>query len=256
MRGESDREVKILLIFLEHPGGLRWGELWNIVDEQDICAKETLSKILKGWMEPPSSLIEINDLGIYTLGLTEPIAQILREGAYDVSNQIDRFLQALYDGFAQAKEQQAELFYNLATLYLQSKVTKMSLSTFVLFPFFFDKRIRELWLRGQKYAFDVVFDKSDEISERLFKIKISHEPPMDFALNVIIAPRLEQCDRQLALINKQLSDLVGKLPIKDDTKRKIESQLISEPLLKTFSKQHLALTKLIRALEKAKKKVS
>lgn len=245
MTDKLDREVKVLLIFLEHPGGLGFVELWNIVQKQKICAKGTLKKMLDTWMG--QGIIEKNELGRYTLGLTEPVAQLIKKGEYELPKQVESFLETLYKGYEQTGKKQAELFAQLAISYLGKRLRQMILTTWLLFPFLYDSKVREIWFQGHKYALIILLDKSDEISQKFYKTKISHAFRIDSVQEKFMIPQLELLTRRIKLENQKIADLMDQLDIEDELKRKLTSQLVSEPFLDVLVKEYEAFAKVIRA---------
>ena len=227
MSEELERETKVLLIFLEHPGGLRFMELWRVVEDKKICARVTLKKMLNKWME--QSLVEKSKLGRYTLGLTEPVAQFIKKTEYELPKQLKRFLDILYEGYKQSGEKQTGLFAQLAASYLLTRARQIILTTWLLFPFLFDRKVREIWFQGHKYALYLLFDKLDEISQKFYKTKISHAVRISSVQEKFMIPQLELLARQVKLEKKKIADLIDQLDIEDDTKRKLTSQLASEP---------------------------
>jgi hypothetical protein len=248
-----DRKIRILFILLEHPGGLKPMELWKEVKKQDICARPTLKKVLDELIAPPSPLIEMDQKGYYSLGLGEPISQIIREGSSQVSDQIDRFLKILYETCNLSDKAQIELYYKLGTLFLQSKISKTLLTTSILVPFFYDSRIRELWLYSQKFVFDLVYQKMDEMSERFLKIKISRELEIHPEMDELVSSKLEEINKQQTLIDNQLLDLILQLNIADDLKISLIHQVSSKPLTRAISKEQKSIARIIRALKEGRK---
>lgn len=227
MDSEIDRKMTVLLIFLEHPGGLRYAELWRIVEDQKICAKGTLNKLLKELME--QDLIVKSKLGRYTLGFTESIAQMIQKSSYVVPEQVERFLDTLYKGYEQSGEKQAELFGQLSASYLEMKLRQMNFMIWLLFPFLFDNKVRKIWFQGYEYALDILFDKFDEISQKFFGMKISYALQTKYVQEKFWTPQLELLTRSTKLANKKIADLINQLDIKDDAKRELKSQIASEP---------------------------
>lgn len=223
---KRDREIKLLLVFLEHPGGLHFAELWGIVEDQKICAKETLSKQLKEWRE--QDLIEKTRMGRYTLGFTEPVAQMIKKSSYVVPEQVGRFFNILYKGYEQSGEKQAELFAQASSSYLEMKLRQMNLMIWLLFPFLFDNKVRRIWFQGYKYVLDLLFDKFDEISQKYFGMKISLALQTNYVQEKFWKPQLELLPRSIKLANKKIADLINQLDINDNAKRELKSQLASE----------------------------
>ena len=224
---KMDREIKLLLIFLEHPGGLRFAELWRIVEDQKICAKETLNKQLDKLKE--QGLIEKTSMGRYTLGFTESVAKMIQKSSYVFPKHVERFLNILYKGYKQSGEEQPELFAQVAASYLAMKLRQMNLMIWLLFPFLFDNKVRQIWFQGYKYALDLLFDKFDKISQKFFGMKISLALQTKYVQEKFWAPRLEWLPRSIKLADKKIADLINQLDIKDDAKRELKSQLASEP---------------------------
>jgi hypothetical protein len=250
---DLERKTRVLLILLEHPGGLKKMELYKIVKSQKICARDTLSKILKELSAPPSPLIEKDQLGNYTLGLVEPISQIIREGSSQVSGQIDKFLEILYETYNPSDKTQIELYYKLGTLFLQSKISKTVLTTSILVPFFYDSRIRDLWLYSQKFVFDLVYQKMDEMSEKLLKIKMSRELEIRPEMDELVSSKLKEINKQLALVDHQLLDLICQLNIADNLKISLIHLVSSKPLTQAISKEQKSIARIIRALKEGRK---
>jgi len=225
-RKKVGREMEVLLIFLEHPGGLRFMELWRIVKGQNLFAKGTLAKTLKSLME--QGLIEKNRLGRYTLGFTESVAQLIQKSSYVVPKQVEKFLYLVYKGYEQSGEKQAELFAPLAASYLEMKLRQMNFMIWLLFPFLFDNKVREIWFKGYKYALGLLFDKFDEISQKFYGMKISRALETKYVQEKFWTPQLELLSRTIKSADKKTADLINQLDIKDDVKRELKSQLASE----------------------------
>jgi len=253
MRARRDREVEVLFIFLEHPGGLKPMELWKIVEKRKICARETLGDILDELTASPSPLVKKDDQGNYTLGLVEPLLHIFREGGSEVANQVNTLFQVLYNICDRSDKKQIELCHKIGTLYLQGKVKKSVLTTLLLLPFFYDGKIRKMWLYTQKYVFDTVFEKLDEISKEFYGKEISRELEVSPEMDALLSVMLEKSGKELALINSQIFSLVDQLSTGDDVKDKLKQLVRSEPLLTVYSKEYRTIAKLIRTLEEAQR---
>jgi hypothetical protein len=247
-----DRKIKVLFIFTDHPGGLKLMELWEEVKKQDICARPTLRKVLDELTAPPSPLIEKDQFGKYTLGLGEPISQIIREGSSQVADQIDKFLEILYKTCNPSDKAQIELYNKLGTLFLQSKISKTVLTTSILVPFFYDSRIRELWLYSQKFVFDIVYQKMDEMSEKLLGIKMSRELEIRPEMDELVSSKLKEISKQLALVDNQILDLICQLNIADNLKISLIHLISSKPLTQAILKEQKSIARIIRALKEGK----
>lgn len=253
---DLNRKIRILLIFLEHPGGLGFNELAGIAHGLDICSRGTVSKILDELAAPPSPLIAKDEQGKYTLGLIGPISQIIREGSSRILEQTDKFLNILYETFDPSNKLQVELYYKIGSLFLSSKLNRTTLTTSFLVPFFYDDRIRTLWLYSQKFAFDTIYHKWDEMSEKFFKRKISHELEITPEMDGYISGRLKEINEQLTRCDNQVRNLILELSISDDSKRSMIRLIDSKPLTQLIAKEERSIAKPIHALREAKESVS
>ena len=255
MRTELDRKIKVLFILLDHPGGLKFMELFEIVrkeKKEETFARGTLRKVLDELTAPPSPLVIKDDREHYVIGLVDPLLQIFSEES-KVSSQADRFFQILYKGCNRSDKKQIAICLKLGNLYLQDKLKKLKVMFLFLQPFLGDSRIRELWIYSEKYILDVVYKKTDEMIEELTKIK----PPVLLEISQEtdekISEDLKKNGRELAVINSLILDLINQLETKDEVKKELKQEVQSESLLKVYSEEPRTITKFIRTLEKTQK---
>jgi len=236
-------------------------ELVHLIEKQGvckrICSKNTVRRILSRLMEPPIPLVKKDKSGKrtrYTLGLTEPIARIFKEGEYDTFVQAPKFLDLLSKAYKQSQEKQRDLFHGIANAYIDMRVYQLNLLTTLLTPLFYDKKIRELWFLGQMSTFNLVFEKRDELLEKFFKIRAA-DNFSDIINDKKWVSHVEELADGIRLRNDVVRDFVNQLSIGDDVKSQLGSYLLTEPILKVLSDEPRELMKLIRALEEIKRKV-
>jgi hypothetical protein len=227
MEKDEIREIKFLQIFFEHPGGLRPMELWNIVKERKICAKKTLYKLLDDFED----LIIKNELGRYTLKLGEDLIRMLQEPFCDVPKDIAAFFNTLFEEYKQLRKNRNELF-EVASLYVAVKAKHMEYMKLLLAPFFYDARIREIWYKNERYTTDLLWEKHDELSQKLYGVQLSKlmtsKMVMKQFLNDYLDPLLGKELWQIKSLSKRIAELIRQLDIKAEAKQKLLAQLPTE----------------------------
>jgi hypothetical protein len=213
----------ILRIFLDNPGGLRYDEFMRVVKERKICARGTANKIRKEFMN--AGLIKYTTLGRYTLGFSELLSQSITKGCYMLPGQVQSFLDVLYKEFEETDKGQAGLFSQVAVSYIGIRISQMNQNVWYLFPLLYDKRVREVWFFGQKYALDFFCEKMNEISQRFIGEKLSDLLLNKFVQNEYLKPQLESLTSTIIQEFKKIDELIDQLNVKDATKRDIKSQL-------------------------------
>lgn len=245
---DVDRRNRVLLIFIENPGGLRFDEVKKIaVDDLKICSKSTLRKVLGDLTS--SGLLSKDPRRNYTLGLIEPFAQIIREGNSGTMEQIAKFFKILYQAFDLSDKSQGEVFYKVGTSFLVSKVNRTLLTTAFLVPFFYDSKIRELCLYSQKFAFDALYKNWDEMSEKFLKKKMSHDLEITPEMEEYISSKLKEINGELARNDSDVIDSILKLNIGDAPKVSLTRLIYSKPWTNFFAKEEKSIGKLVRALK-------
>jgi DNA-binding HxlR family transcriptional regulator len=215
----------MLRILLEHPGGLRFEEFWKIVESQKICAKGTFNKRLKELVE--EGLIAKDALNHYTLGLTQPMAQKIMESGYKLPEKAESFLEVLYMTYEQDVKKETGVYAEIGIRYLLNEQRNLLSWTWLLFPFLFDKKIRELWFIGHANALNFLFEKLDEISKRFLGVKLSRAFSTKSVIEEHMVPQIETLIEQIKLENGKIIELVDQLDIPNDQKEKIKQQIKS-----------------------------
>jgi hypothetical protein len=250
---------------LEHPTGLRYDKVCAIAMAKDnrlyVGAKGTVDRLLSELTSPPSPLVvkEKGKFGRYVLNLVEPIQQIISDGGPQVSDQIDKFLKILYENCDFNDEKQKQMCWSIGITFLQSKFTKIFLTTSILLRFFSDAKVRELWLHSQGFIFDLIYQKMDEIAEKFSGIKnYTSKLENSDEMAEYVSSRIEPVNKQMAEIDLIILNLICNSSMTDDTKRRLiaVSNKDSKSLTQIISKQEKASKKLIGALKEAKKNIS
>lgn len=219
----DSREMKILRIFLDYPGGLRYEEFMGVVKNRKICARGTADKILKEFVN--AGLIKYTTLSRYTLGFSESLSQWITKGCYMLPGQVQSFLDILYKKFEETDKGQAGLFAQVAVSYIGIRISQMNHNMWCLFPFLYDKRVREVWFFGHKYVLDFFCEKMNEVSQRFFGEKLSNLLLNKFVQDKYLKPQLEPLMSTIIQEVKKIGELIDQLNVKDATKRDIKSQL-------------------------------
>lgn len=219
---EQDRKMKVLRIFLENPGGLHFSELWKIVNERNVCAKQTLVKILKDLEE--KGLVVINELGRYTLGFSEALSQKIIKGCYDLQEEAQRFLDILCKEYEHAKEQ-SNLFAQVAIAYIGTRIHLMNLVAWSLFPFFFDARVRQVWFLCHKYALDFVCETMNDISQQFLGVKLSNLLLEKSVQDTYLKPQSESYAFEVRQKVDNVVSLIDQLNVKDTAKHELKRML-------------------------------
>jgi len=241
----------VLIILLENPGGLPYSQLLSHAQKKGIKNKTRFSRILKRLTKPPWSLVERDASGNYTLGIVDPIARILKSGEFDAIEQVSEFLNLLYNVYEKSEKKQNDLFYHLVADYIISRVNQLSLITSFLTVFFYDRKIRELWLEGQRKIFDMAYEKRFEITEKFFKIRPS-DTITDEELNERVILPIKKQMEGIEILNRRIIDNIEKINTENDTKLKLEGYLKTEPLLKVLSEEPKGIIKFINSVKELK----
>jgi hypothetical protein len=227
-RQEQDRTMRLLRIFLEHPGGLHFSELWKIVNERGICAKQTLVKNLEEFRE--QGLIVINELGRYTLGFSESLSQKIIKGCYELTEEAQSFLGILYREYEHADKGQSSLYAQVAVSFIGSRVHLMNLIAWLLFPFFFDMKVRKVWFFCHENALGFFCEKMNDISQQFLGVKLSdlllNKPVQDMYLR----PQLESFALEVRREIEKTTGLIDQLNVKDATKYELK-RMLKKPIL-------------------------
>ncbi|MEM3572861.1 MAG: hypothetical protein QXJ62_01325 [Nitrososphaeria archaeon] len=216
------KRIEVLRIFLEYPGGLHFSELWKIVNQRNVCAKQTLVKILKDLEE--RGLVVVNDLGRYTLGFSEELSQKIIKGCYELQEDVQKFIEILYKEYEHAKEQ-SSLFAQVAIAYIEAGINLMNFIAWSLFPFFFDVRVRQVWFLCHKYALDFICEKMNDISQQLIGVKLSDLFLEKSVQDIYLKPQLESNTLKIRQKIEDVAGLIDQLNIEDTAKHELKRLL-------------------------------
>lgn len=270
---EFEKKTKLLFILLENPTGLRYNEVCKIATaakDKDgeknrwyIGARGTVDRLLKELTKPPSPLLvkdrpASDKYARYTIGLVEPIRQLFSEGGPQLSSQIDKFLKILYKNCDFKDKKQRESCWDLGNSFLNSEFAKAVLISSILFHYFSDNRVRELWLHSQGYIFDAVFQKLNEITEKFYGIKNFTTCALENSDETAstIASEIEPLLKKIAETDKKTLDLICQSNMPDNVKGNLVRLFVgSRPLTQAISKEEKTARRIFIALEEAKKNI-
>jgi len=253
MDSNSDKKRKILWVFLEHPGGLKYNDVWSIVEERGICAKQTMNKILKELRAPPSQLItKDEDLGVYSIGFTEPLINVIKECF--ISDEIDEFNEVLYKTFDPLDKEKAWAYYELASSFINSRIDRVYFMSTILIPFMHDDRIREWWLQLNRFAFDVSYHKKDEISQKFLGGKISIKLSSSSEMQKMYVETMDKLNKQMSVEETKVFNQIFALKIPDEVEKKLLDLAQTKRLTALLTVESKSITRLIRALCESKNK--
>ena len=219
------QELDLIQIFLENPGGLRFNELWSIVDSRGIYAKQTLIKRLKKLVD--QGLIEkytIDHYTRYTIGLTELVSQKIMANGYTLPEQAEGFLKSLYGLNEKVKKEHTVLLARIGSAYLARELTRSLYWPWLLFPFLFDKKVREIWFLSYKYSMNLLFEKYDELGQKLLGGKISTELSKQSVQEKFLTPELKTLQAQIEEKNKLIPLLIEQLDVEDYIKKDLRTR--------------------------------
>lgn len=219
---ELDRKMRVLRIFLEHPGGLRFSELWKIVNKQKICAKQTLVKMLNELAEQRH--IVMNELGRYTLGFSESLSKKIIKGCYELQEEAQMFLDILCKEYEHTNEQTSQ-FIQVAVSYIGTRIHLMNLMMWLIFPFFFDVRVRKVWFLCHEYALDFFCEKMNDISQQFLRVKLGNLLLNKSVQDIYLKPQLELYALEVRQKVEKVAGLIDQLNIKDTVKHELKHML-------------------------------
>lgn len=221
------KRIVVLRIFLEHPGGLHFSELWKIVNKRNVCAKQTLVKILKDLEE--KGLIVVNDLGRYTLGFSETLSRKIIKGCYELQEEAQKFLEILCKEYEHVKEQ-FDLFAQVAVSYIETRIHLMNLVAWSLFPFFFDARVRKVWYLCHGYALDFFCEKMNDILQKFLGVKPSDLFLEKSVQDIYLQLQLELYRFEIGQGIKKVAGLIDQLNVEDSAKQELKRFLYMRAL--------------------------
>ena len=99
----------------------------------------------------------------------------------------------------------------------------------------------------------LVYQKMDEMSEKFLRIKISRELEIRPEMDELVSSKLKEINKQLALVDHQILDLICQLNIADNLKISLIHLVSSNPLTQAISKEQKSIARIIRALKEGKK---
>jgi hypothetical protein len=251
MGPNSERKRKILWVFLEHPGGLHFGDIWSIVEERGICAKQTMIKVLEELKAPPS-LITQDDRGIYSIGFTEPLIKVIKECF--ISDEIDEFNEVLFKTFNPLDKESAWTYYELASSFINSRIDRVYFMSTILIPFMHDDRIREWWLQLNRFAFDVSYHKKDEIYKKFLGEKLSVKLSSSSEMQNMYVETMDKLNKQMSNEETKVFNQIFGLKIPEEAKKKLLDLAQTKRLTALFAVESKSITRLIRALDEGKNK--
>lgn len=238
-----DRKTKVFRIFLEHPGGLKKMELWKIVEERNICARGTLDHVLEELVEKPYPLVAVDAMGNYTLGLFDPVSQLLKEDVSEISAEIDGFLKILFEF---SNKSQKGVCYNLGVEYLESIMWRTGIVFALLSAFFYDRKTRELWTLAQEFVWETVFQRMNDLGEKFYGTNIDRLVEFNPIVDSAFSRVLEEQSKQLNRINARMEGSIHALNLSSTEKEK----LIRLTELKPFTQFMLKEKKYLERLAK------
>lgn len=263
---EFEKKTKLLFILLENPTGMGESEICKIAtqDKNDageknpwhIGAKRTVDHLLAEMVKSPSHLIikdRLGNRGRYTINLISPVRELFSEGGPQLTKQIDKFLKILYANCDTKDKEQREALWKLGNAFLSSEFSKAVLVSIILFHYFIDDKVRELWLHSQGYIFDTIFQKMNETAEKFYGIEnftSTFENSDEMA--ELISTKLGPLIKEISEADKKTLDLICQSNMPNEVKEKLKNLLIgSKPFAQVIAQEEKTARRIIGALKKA-----
>jgi len=220
----ENRKEKMLMILLEHLGGLRYEELMQLATERGIGSRRTINKQLKELCE--KEYVVRNELGRYVINIAEGLLKPIRKCFHEIPKQVENFVDNLIMAYVSSKDADADAFLRVGGKYVIYKSRMIMLYTSTLFPYLFDKQFSELYYMGHKYALDLLIGSLDKLAQKLKGITLK-----DFLLDKEVRekhllPHFEdQYNRlktEIRLDMQEIEKLVNQLSVEESLKRNLK----------------------------------
>jgi DNA-binding HxlR family transcriptional regulator len=221
MAQSKNRKEKILMILVEHLGGLRYEELMDIASKKNIGSKATLNKLVKELCE--DGLVVRNELGRYVINVAEEMLKPVRKCFLEIPKQVEDFINNLFVAYASNKgEGAADVFLKVGARYVIYKTRLIMLNVNILFPYLFDERFSELYHIGLKCALDSLIGSLDKLAQKFKGISLKELLLDKEVREKYLLPHFEEQMRRLTiemrLDMEEIEKMINQLDISESLK--------------------------------------